>query len=385
MRLLALLIILTVLSLPCRAETPVPSSRKEALQDVESDLKTKKAEIKKLEAKADALKKELKTTQKDLVKVADKIKTTETQLTDLENRIADFTKEKEDIESRLAHDRGSMAALVLAVERIRRVPPEALILKPDAPYKTAQTALVLQSVLPQLHDRSENYKTDISRLAEILENLEKDQIALKEEQATIKSQYASMETLVKKRKNMVAQSNSDYESRSKEIQLISKQAANLKDLVRKLEEDKKRQETRASVKKAVYRQPEKLPDAGNAQLPISGYIQTAFGQTDDIGAKSQGIKIEGRSGGIVVAPMAGKVQFAGYFKNYGQLIILEHEKGHHSLIAGLDRIDIVVQQVLNAGEPMGILPSESKPVLYFELRKNGKPIDPANKIANLKS
>ncbi|MEM6781088.1 MAG: peptidoglycan DD-metalloendopeptidase family protein [Pseudomonadota bacterium] len=388
MRFLLLLFLCSIVYESASAQAPVPQSRQQALDEVESDLKHKKAEIKALEEKAAALKKQLKSTQSDLVDMAGKIKKQESKLSVIENRIFEYTKESQDIQSRLDRDRGSMGAMILAVERIRRVPPEALVLKPGAPYETAQTAMLLQSILPQIHNRSESYKADVNRLAELLEKLEAERkIALTEKQA-LEKDYADMETLVEKRKGMVAQSNSDYQQRSKEIKAISNQAASLKDLVAKLEEDKKRAQTRDTVRQAVYRQPETLPRAGQGQLPISGFIHTAFGQTDEIGAKSQGIKVEGRSGGLVVAPMAGKVQFAGIFKNYGELIIIEHEKGYHSLIAGLDRIDIVVEQVLNAGEPVGILPKAQggeKPLLYFELRKNGKPINPAQKIANLKS
>lgn len=381
--------ILCLLAAPAaRAEVPVPSSRQQALEETEQDLKAKKAEIKELEAKAEELSKQLKSTQKDLVSVAEKITAKETSLIDLEKKVASYKKEQKEIEQRLEKDRGSMAAMILAVERIERVPPEALILKPDAPYKTAQTAMLLQSVLPQIHERSESFRQDVERLDTVLSELAEDQKKVLAEKAALEKEYASMQTLVDKRKSMVARSRSDFDVRQQEIKAISQQAATLKDLVSKLEEDKKRQEARAAVKKAVYQQPENLPRAGNAQLPISGYILTGFGETDDIGAQSQGVRVEGRGSGIVVAPMSGRVQFAGKFKNYGQLIILEHEKGYHSLIAGLDRIDIVVEQMVKAGEPMGLLPSNQdgeKPVLYFELRKNGKPINPADKIANLKS
>jgi septal ring factor EnvC (AmiA/AmiB activator) len=58
-------------------------------------------------------------------------------------------------------------------------------------------------------------------------------------------------------------------------------------------------------------------------------------------------------------------------------LIIEHGDGYHSLLAGLERIDVTVGQVLVAGEPVGIVKSgEEKPSLYLELRRNGQPIDP---------
>jgi len=126
------------------------------------------------------------------------------------------------------------------------------------------------------------------------------------------------------------------------------------------------------------------PKAGKARLPMTGEIVTGFNAPDAFGAPSKGLDIAGREGALVVAPMGGIVRFAGYFKNYGNMIIVEHEKGYHSLIAGLKKIDTVVGQSLSAGEPVGTLHGSSsgdKPVLYYELRYNGKPVNPSQKLA----
>ncbi len=86
--------------------------------------------------------------------------------------------------------------------------------------------------------------------------------------------------------------------------------------------------------------------------------------------------------------MGGVVDYAGIFKGYGNIIILRHEKDYHSLIAGLDKIDTIVGRAVNAGEPMGKMVSSSsdggQPVLYYELRHKGKPVNPSKKISGLK-
>jgi len=84
--------------------------------------------------------------------------------------------------------------------------------------------------------------------------------------------------------------------------------------------------------------------------------------------------------------MGGIVRFAGYFKNYGNMLIIEHKNGYHSLIAGLEKIDTVVDQSVSAGEPLGNLyrtDNGKPPTLYFELRHKGKAINPARKFTEL--
>ena len=114
-------------------------------------------------------------------------------------------------------------------------------------------------------------------------------------------------------------------------------------------------------------------------------MRIRYGQQDEIGATSQGIRIEARSGAMVVAPMGGIVRYAGPFKSYGNIVLLEHKNNYHSLIAGLGRIDTVVGQSVDSGEPVGNLGTQAgdRPVLYYELRLNGEPINPARKFSDL--
>ena len=80
----------------------------------------------------------------------------------------------------------------------------------------------------------------------------------------------------------------------------------------------------------------------------------------------------------VRAPFDGKIVFTGPFRGYGRILIIEHGEGYHTLLAGFSRIDVVPDQWLLAGEPVGILgrPESGNPSLYMELRSNGRPINP---------
>ncbi len=80
----------------------------------------------------------------------------------------------------------------------------------------------------------------------------------------------------------------------------------------------------------------------------------------------------------MVSPHEGRVVFAGPFRRYGQLLIIEHGEGYYSLLAGLARIDGVIGQWILGGEPVGIMgrPGNGNPALYMELRRNGQPINP---------
>ncbi|MDR3441105.1 peptidoglycan DD-metalloendopeptidase family protein [Telmatospirillum sp.] len=116
---------------------------------------------------------------------------------------------------------------------------------------------------------------------------------------------------------------------------------------------------------------------GEMPFPARGRVVARFGQNNESGSPSRGITIAPRPGAQVVSPYDGQVVFAGPFRGYGLLLIIEHGEGYHTLLAGMARIDGNVGQHLLPGEPVGVMgQSESKPLLYVELRRNGQPVNP---------
>jgi len=101
-------------------------------------------------------------------------------------------------------------------------------------------------------------------------------------------------------------------------------------------------------------------------------------------AFARGITIETRVGAQVVAPYDGKIAYAGTFRQYGRILIIDHGERYHTLLAGLDRIDAVVGQWVLAGEPLATMGDQQSgnPELYFELRRTGQPINPLPWLAS---
>ncbi len=119
---------------------------------------------------------------------------------------------------------------------------------------------------------------------------------------------------------------------------------------------------------------------GTMPFPVAGDLTEKYGEaasTAQTGSsRARGITIKGRSGAQVVAPFDGIVAFAGPFRGYGQLLIIEHSEGYHTLLAGLGRIDSAVGQLVLAGEPVGVMENADTTSLYVELRRDGQPINP---------
>ena len=291
----------------------------------------------KLEREVKKIERDLESTRGDMVDLGKSIQANEKTLQQLEDRIEKLEGEKDQIRDVLQKDRKSMADLILALERIRRVPPEAMIAKPGAPYKTAQSALLMGDIIPLLHKKAQALKDNLENLDRISADLEiKKETALKASRA-LEAEHAKLAEMAEKRERFFADTHADLETEKANVKRISKESRNLADLVLRLNENREKQRAEAQ---AQQKKPEKKIAVGHARLPISGIIRTRYDQPDSFGAPSKGISIEGREGALVVAPMGGTVRFAGHFKNYGNIVILEHEKGYHSLIGpatqGLD-------------------------------------------------
>ncbi|PZO85722.1 MAG: peptidase M23 [Micavibrio aeruginosavorus] len=410
---IAFIFLIFILSAPAMAQDDAEAVRPAVhpARQLEREKTEREARKSTLEKEAKKINAELEDTQKDLVGIAGEIKKNEAELNKLDLRIRDGRKEQFAIEKRLKKDKGAIGDLVLALERLNRTPPEAIIASPGAPLETAQSAMLLQGILPDIYGRAENLKKDLTRLSELIKQLQDDQEQAKKTGADLAEKQTKIAALLEKRKDLYARNRSDVKEEEAALKDISTRASNLKDLVSRIEEREKaaaeEERTRlASIERKARSLPKAqqkeikqaaltaspsrttpIPRPGSAQLPVSGMIKTGFRQMDDIGAESQGLTIESRPSGLVVAPMGGVVRYAGTFKNYGRIIIVEHQKEYHSLIAGLARIDTVVGQSVAAGEPVGVLPKTSseggRPTLYYELRLKGEPVNPAKKIAGL--
>jgi septal ring factor EnvC (AmiA/AmiB activator) len=126
---------------------------------------------------------------------------------------------------------------------------------------------------------------------------------------------------------------------------------------------------------------------GQIPIPVNGVKLKDFGAPDGVGGLEKGISIATRAGARVTSPADGWVVYAGPFRSYGQLLILNAGGGYHILLAGMDRISVDLGQFVLTGEPVAVMGNgsqiaailatgSSQPVLYIEFRKDGQPVDP---------
>jgi septal ring factor EnvC (AmiA/AmiB activator) len=180
---------------------------------------------------------------------------------------------------------------------------------------------------------------------------------------------------LKRKADLQRQTAADAVAAQTRSETLAAQAKDLRELLEKLASEKP--QTPAISRPANVRPFPTLP--ASLFPPVSGQLVGRFGAPDPAaGSTAKGILLQTRPGATVVAPFDGQVLFRGPFRSYGEILIIQHDGGYHSLLAGLARSDAVVGQWVLAGEPVGVMgPSQDgNPKLYMELRHDGHPIDP---------
>lgn len=369
------------------ASPPIPPKKTQTIEAYNERLEEEKKQQEQLKTKANKLDRKINSIKHDMVSVAEKIQNNEKEIKSLENRIINLEIKKSVLEDNLRADRASISRLILALEKIRRTPPEAMIARPETPYKIAQSAMLMGGILPSIDRHAEKLSKNLETLNTVQTELEEEKEAAGNVKANLDKQHKTLKELIAEHKKLYVETNKNLKISEINIKKISMQAKNLNDLVDRLKKEeqaeRERQKQLIAKKAALKKVP---PSNEQSRFPISGIIRTSYNQKDDTGSKSNGLTFEGRPGGIVTAPMNGKISFTGTFKRYGNIVIIEHDGGYHSLLAGIEDISANIGDVVKIGEPIGLLPKSSlipHPTLYYELRKNGKPTNPAAKFSDL--
>jgi septal ring factor EnvC (AmiA/AmiB activator) len=382
-----------------------PAAEREDLRKLEQQLQTDRDRAVALEQEQKKKTTEINSLRRQAIAAAKKAQRHEAQLIELEVQLRELNDQEGEIRGELGRRRFEMSGTLAALERLSRNPPQTLLAFPDAPTQMVRSAMLLRVALPRIRD-------DTDRLAAMLDELGR----IREE---TRLQLASVETeteeLEGRKSTFLKQTESERREVNRRVKDLANKARSIRELLDQIEaerqqraaDERKRREEAAARQAAALQQRRKEPKAGSpgspTQLarptgirpfpsrgpitdPTSAKVVRYYGQRNKLGQTERGITYATRPGAQIVAPHDGLVAFAGLFEGYGQILIIEHDGGYHTLLAGLERLDTSAGQWVLAGEPVGAMGESSLDSvgLYLELRRKGQPINPQRWIANAK-
>lgn len=402
-------------------------SRDEAqkrLNETEQELHTSREQEQGLAQDIAALAEERARLNRELIEAASRVQASEAKLSETEGKLAELTDQVNVIRTSITERKTAIVKMLSAMQRIGRTPPPALVTRRDDALAMVRSAMLLAEVFPELKYQADNLSHELDGLVSLENGIREQRDAEKAETDRLAEDRTHADQLLEEKRIKLAQSQTALSQVRLAAQEQAAAVGNLSELIQKLDQQiakaevaqydaelaaeqalrAKQQDQALAVAgnervvelkpdstKVAFASPDRMKPAipfdsakGSLALPAQGKRLKRFGDADDAGGTVKGISLQTRPEARITAPSDGWVVYAGPFRSYGQLLILNTGGGYHVLLAGMSRIDASLGQFVLTGEPVAVMAApgsqgrneNSRPVLYVEFRKDGKPIDP---------
>jgi septal ring factor EnvC (AmiA/AmiB activator) len=362
----------------------------------------------------------------ELIESASRVQASEAKLSETEGKLAELTDQVTVIRNSITERKTAIVKMLSAMQRIGRTPPPAIVTRRDDALAMVRSAMLLAEVFPELKYQADNLSHELDGLVTLENGIREQRDAEKAETDRLAEERARADQLLEEKRIKLAQSQTALAQVKLAAQEQASTVSDLNELIQKLDQQiakaevaqydaelaaeqalrAKQQDQSLAVAgnervveikpdstKVAFASPDRMKPAipfdsakGSLSLPAQGKRLKRFGDADDAGGTVKGISLQTRPEARITAPSDGWVVYAGPFRSYGQLLILNTGGGYHVLLAGMSRIDASLGQFVLTGEPVAVMGApgptsqgsneNSRPVLYVEFRKDGKPIDP---------
>lgn len=379
--------------------------RERALEALQQDIEASRQAQTALAEEIEQLRGDRVALNERLLESAAQVRDTEVKIGLLENRIEELGAREAVVRRSLSERRGLLAELLAALQRMGRRPPPAVVVSPEDALRMVRSAMLLGAVLPGMRIETAALASDLEELSGLRREIDEQRESLVAETDTLEQERTELAMLIEAKREQIAEGEGELDNLRERVRQLAGEAADLRELIASLDreiavasreamERARRRTTEEALE--TLRDPGRLEPAmsfdaarGLLPLPVSGPVIRSFGAPDELNAPSRGISIAASDGSQVISPSDGWVVYAGPFRSYGQLLIVNVGDGYHVLLAGMASISVELGQFVLTGEPVGrmdglvvasaadVTIDRQSPVLYVEFRKDGQSIDPA--------
>lgn len=409
------------LSLAAAAQTPQTrrdTYSQDDLKRVEQARDEALKRLKALETASKAADRDASEIDQDLLAAAADSLRREEAATGAEARLADLAVRTQAARARLTSDEAALENLLAALMTFGARRPPALAASPEEAGEAVRAAILMGEAAPALSDRARTLKAQIDELNMLAAETYAQQERLQFEEAALAARREEIAALAAEKRLSNASLAAETRSLRAETSRLSAEADTLRDLLEGLAKTAPSTPGRKPAASAALKPPPKPPtqpasnssastsplsrpaaatlpgtpaagprpttSASAAPLqPATGTRLRRFGQNIE-GVRHEGLTLATRSGAQVVAPLDARVQFAGVFRSYGQMVILDVGGDVLVVVSGLGALYPEAGQWVLAGEPIGRMTDRKSPSpeLYLEVRKKGQPVDPEKWLAS---
>jgi len=305
----------------------------------------------------------------------------------------------------LSAKQDELSALLSGLMHLKANPPPAIVVAPSDALSAVRGAMVFNAVVPEVEARRQDLKAKLDELQSLREATANEKQKQQDSVASLAESEQELKALQDDKHKFAEAAGRDLAAEKLNAETLAAKAGNMEQLLaalRKAKEDDDRRksvEAKAAADAAAKAEADRLealrgplkPLAslkGQLIYPVEGDVIKNYGDQTSLGTKLEGLAFATPPQAIVNAPVDGKVEFAGSFRSYGQLLILDAGGGYLVLLAGMNKISADIGQSVRIGEPLGVMgegPStiallgdvaaSKNPIFYVEFRKDNAPVD----------
>lgn len=360
----------------------------------EGEAARKRAE--RLERQARQVTEQAEKTAREAAAVAARIQQTEALVAAQTARVSLIAAQRAELQARLAERQAPLAGLIGSLQRLSRRPPLLAMLRPGSVRDAVYMRALLATMLPEVERRTASLRGEIERARSLERHARAAALELGDARTQMRERRAKLAALESSQRVASRKASGIAARESERALALAEKARDLGGLVEEVGRQGELRQRLAALPGPIMRppRPEQAQVIEAVQftpppqglpgyiLPVAGRVVTGFGEDAPGLSRSRGLTLATRPNALVVAPAPGRVAYAGPYRGYDRIVIIEHEGGWTSLVTGMARLDVEVGRQVVAGSPLGTT-GPREPRVLVELRREGEPVNPLQFIRPL--
>ncbi|MAQ66855.1 MAG: metalloendopeptidase [Sphingomonadaceae bacterium] len=387
-----------LLGLPAIAQAPSQfdsaDEARAALDAARQQQRNARARSERLEREAASSRETSAKARADAAALAARVQQAEASIAAAEARLALTDRERRLLDRRLSARRAPLVRLTGALQSMSRRPLALSALQSGSLRDLVYTRAVLDSTIPVIRNRTAALRGDLDRAKSLQAEARQAVADRRDSEAALIQRRKQLTALAESERLKARRAAGGADREAQRALVLAEQAIDLDQLVGRLEVagslrtrlaalpgplPRPADPRMARVSSAPSPRPSAMEPPTQYQLPVAGKIAAGFGEAAASGQRQAGIVLSARPRALIVAPGAGRIAFAGPYRGFGRIVIVEHANGWISLVTGLGTLDVDVGQNVGAGSPLGLAPAAPGEVT-LELRQDGEPVNPLDHL-----
>ena len=324
----------------------------------------------------------------DEAAAAAQVQAAEADLTAAQNRIALIEHLRAEQRARLAERQGSIISLTAALQTMARRPPVLALVHQGSISDLVHIRSLFSTTLPIVRERTADLRAEVVRGSNLRLQVDRAVALLEQRQDALEERRVQLARLEQGSRVRAQQLERSAMLESDRVLALGEDARDIRTLMAELDRQAEVRDDLMQLpgprlrpaQPGEARTPARQTAAANSnrrppyRLPVMGEVVEGLGEVSDAGIRSRGLTIATQPRAQVIAPTAGRISYAGDFRGYGRIVIIDHSGGWTTLITDLASISVRVGQVVRQGTPIGRT-GEERPTVTVELRQGGEPVD----------